>query len=171
MRLDILQKKILILSALIVIFITGWLTNSLFGGNQELPYINNNLPSIGDSSERLSPQDYISEDQIIVQKDQVIIKVKNPSWARYTNTNSMDPILDNGANGIEIIPNCEDIKAGDIIAYESKFVSGLIVHRVIEINKDENGIYFTLKGDNAPFKDAEKVRCDQIKYQLIAIIY
>lgn len=119
-----------------------------------------------------SPQDRIGEHQIHVYSDKIVIEVDGASWARYQDSNSMDPVLDMGANGIELVPRNEDeIHVGDIVAYESKYVSGLTVHRVVEIGYDDEGKYFILQGDNAPRADPGKVRFDQIQYVLIGIIY
>ena len=52
----------------------------------------------------------------------------------------MDPLLDEEANGLEITPqNQEDLQVGDVIAYETNI--GIIVHRIIDINEDEQGWY------------------------------
>lgn len=122
--------------------------------------------------EKPSPYNHIQESQIEVLNDKIIIYVNNPSFSKYTNTNSMDPLFDEDANGLEIIPQNEnDIHVGDVIAYQSSYVDGLVVHRVIEISQDSKGKYFLLKGDNNSDQDPEKVRFSQIKYLLIGVIY
>jgi len=120
----------------------------------------------------MSPHDRIHEGQIHIYPDKIVIEVKDATWASYTNTNSMDPLLDTGANGLEITPkNEDDIYRGDIVAYESKITPGLIIHRIVDIKEDEEGKYFIFKGDNNNTSDPEKVRFSQIKYILIGIIY
>ena len=48
----------------------------------------------------------------------------NPEWSVFTDTNSMDPVIDSTSNAIEIIPKqAEDIHVGDIVAYQSKYNS------------------------------------------------
>ncbi|MDI6737304.1 MAG: signal peptidase I [Nanoarchaeota archaeon] len=120
-----------------------------------------------------APSDSISESQIQVYEDKVIIRIpQGARWASYTNTKSMSPVLDEGSNGIEIVPkSIEDIHVGDIVAYETKFNRIPIVHRVIAIKKDSLGTYFVLKGDNNMKADGEKVRFGQVKYKLVAVIY
>lgn len=84
----------------------------------------------------------------------------------------MDPFLDEGSNGIEIFPDSpEDIKIGDIISYRFNQYDDIIIHRVIEIGEDENGIYYIAKGDNNKYLYSEKIRFDQIRGVLIGIIY
>ncbi len=122
--------------------------------------------------EQLSPYDRLNEDQIKVYPDRVVIEMKGITWASYADTNSMDPMLDTGANGLELVPKNEDeLHVGDIVAYKSSYADGLIVHRIVEINNDSHGKYFVLKGDNNPQVDPEKVRFNQVKYILIGILY
>src|SRR3989338_6680258 len=76
----------------------------------------------GKAIERISPQDHVKESQIIVLEDKVILDIKDVSWTTFTDTNSMDPLLDTGSNGIEIKPkSIEDIKIGDVISYHSEY--------------------------------------------------
>lgn len=122
--------------------------------------------------ERASPADRIKEKNIHVLNDKVILDIKEPLWAKFTNTNSMDPVLDDGANAIEISPkNPEDIKVGDIVSYSTGDSKYNIIHRVIKISKDKEGIYFIVKGDNNPSPDPSRIRFNQIKRIVVAIIY
>lgn len=119
-----------------------------------------------------APSDTLSESNIQVYDSKVIITLDGARWASYTNTKSMSPVLDEGSNGIEIVPkSIEEIHIGDIVAYETKYNRIPIVHRVIAIKKDSLGAYFVLKGDNNMKADGEKVRFEQIKYKLVAVIY
>lgn len=123
-----------------------------------------------DNHEAASPYDRIKESQIFVYGDRVVLQVKDASLAEYADTNSMDPLLDIGANGLEVKPrNEDDLHIGDVIAYETDI--GLIAHRIVDIDHDKNGRYFVLKGDNNNENDPYKVRFDQIKYVLIGVIY
>ena len=128
----------------------------------EIPYISRD--------EIASPYDRIKESQIQVLDDRVVLNIKDASWTAYADTNSMDPLLDNGANGIEIIPQgIDDIHVGDVVAYESEY--GLIVHRVVDVKKDDDGMYFVMKGDNNTQPDSWKVRYEDIKFILVGVIY
>jgi len=119
-----------------------------------------------------SPHDRIKENQIHIYPDRIVIDVNNAVWASYADTNSMDPIIDIGANGLEIIPESEDdLFIGDIAAYESKITNELVVHRIVKIKEDSQGKIFKFKGDNNLLEDPEDVRFSQIKYVLIGIIY
>ena len=122
------------------------------------------------SAEIMSPNDHITEEQIKVYDDHVVLDVDDPVWSSFTDTNSMDPLLDAGANGIEIKPNSEeDIHVGDVISYKSG--NGVVIHRVIAIEKDEQGIYYVVKGDNNPIPDKEKVRFSDVQGILVAVVY
>ena len=78
----------------------------------------------------------------------------------------MKPLLDEGSNGIRIVPSSEDeINIGDIITFKQNIDENnyLIVHRVIEKGEDLQGTYFITKGDNNSLNDG-KVRFSEIKY-------
>jgi signal peptidase I len=124
---------------------------------------------LASSRDIASPKDRIKEDDIIVLNDRIVIAIPNAFLARFTDTNSMDPVLDAEANAIEIVPKGpEDIAIGDIIAYQAD--DGIIVHRVVEIGYDESGWYAITKGDNNAVVDG-KIRFDAIKGIVVAIIY
>jgi hypothetical protein len=154
-----------------LVFISGWVLNDMFASlNAEQPDVLG--INIGNSMEQPSPSDIIGEDRIHVYNDKVIIDIDNPVWARFTDTNSMDPVFDKGANAIQIVPDSADqINVGDIISFETKYQSGTIIHRVIEQGEDEEGWYVITKGDNNSFKDPGKVRFKDIKKVLVGIIY
>lgn len=117
-----------------------------------------------------APSDKINHNKIEVYEDRVVIRLENASISKYAGTQSMIPVFDTGANGIRIVPEKEtDIEIGDIITYESD-KGDLIVHRVIKIGEDEEGVYFIPKGDNNILPD-KKVRFSQIRYITVAIIY
>ena len=119
-----------------------------------------------------SPKDRVSEDQIHVYSNRVIIDLRGAEWATFTDTNSMDPVIDLGANAIEMVPATSDeIQVGDIVSYRSSFADGIIIHRIVEIGNDSRGWYARLKGDNNAEIDPGKVRFDQIERVVVAIIY
>ncbi len=124
------------------------------------------------SNEVESPFDHIKEEDIDVLMDKVIINVEKPTWARFADTNSMDPIIDKGANSIEIKPlDKEDVHIGDIVSYRATFTEGVVIHRVVDIKEDEKGLYYIMKGDNNENEDPEKVRFEQIKGVVVAVVY
>jgi len=124
------------------------------------------------SSEKPSPKERITEDLIQVSNERVLLNIKGAEWASFTDTNSMDPIIDSGSYAIEVIPKSEDeLQVGDIVAYESEYAEGTIIHRIAYKGKDEKGIYFVMKGDNNPTNDPGRVRFSQIKRVVVAIIY
>ena len=121
--------------------------------------------------EKPSPKERINLSNIRVYNDKVVIYVDNPKWAIFTDTNSMDPVIDKEAKAIEIEAKCDDISIGDIVSYESKKYGGVIIHRVVGIGYDEEGKYFIFKGDNNPVEDPERVRCNQLRRVVIGILY
>jgi len=123
-----------------------------------------------DTSEQASPTDRVKESQIFVYPHEVVINIENAVWSTFTDTNSMDPVLDAGANAIQIVPKSQtEIQVGDIISYDTHI--GTVIHRVIAIGQDEEGWYAIAKGDNNPEPDPFKVRFEKIKRVVVAIIY
>ncbi|MBT3395057.1 hypothetical protein HOA59_00685 [archaeon] len=158
------MKKTVILIGLI--FMLGWLSNSAYSIDFEEP------SSIFTTKDLISPQDWVNANQIFVYQDYIVIKVSGANLVSYADTNSMDPLLDSGANGLEIIPQSEEhLQIGDIITYEADWNSNLVVHRIIFIGEDDEGWYCITKGDNSRFTDPGKIRFDKIKYILIGVIY
>lgn len=159
------MRKSVILLILVIFFLFGWYSNNhyqkMFGELKE-----------GDYGEKDSPIDRIGDNQILVYDGMVVLNVSGVEWAKYTDTNSMDPLLDDTANGLEIRPETEeDIGVGDVIVYEPKWTQGLLAHRVISIGEDEQGTYYTVKGDNSESADPEKVRFNQISGVLVGVLY
>jgi hypothetical protein len=122
------------------------------------------------SPERSSPSDWVKENQILIHKDKVILNILNPTWAKFTDTNSMDPFIDETSHAIEILPQSADqVNVGDVIAY--KTIYGSIIHRVIEKGEDSKGVYYIVQGDNNKTRDPFKVRFGDIEGVVVAVIY
>ncbi len=160
-------KKVLLL---LIAFMLGVIFSEAYAS---VNYLERPFPLFQEAGvDRASPHDRIREDQIKVYSDHVLIKVDNPQWASFADTKSMDPVIDKGANAIQIVPQSkEEIHVGDIISYNSDYASGVIIHRVIHIGYDEEGWYCIAKGDNNPRQDPGKIRFSQIRRVLVAIIY
>lgn len=160
---------------IMVVFSLGWLLNTVLTNfiyyDAEQPLSFSVVPFMS-SPERLSPSDHVSEDQIHVYQDRVVLDIQDASWATFTDTNSMDPFFDETANSIERRPELpSDIKPGDIISYRSSVTNDLIVHRVVSMGMDSKGVYYIVRGDNNPQQDPEKVRFSQVHGVLVAVIY
>ena len=149
----------------LLIFLLGMVLFTVFSiGEDHIP------ASFFSSKEIHSPSDWIKEKQIKVYPNQVVITVNQPTWASFTNTNSMDPFIDEDSNAIEIKPKSAlDIKVGDVISYQTKY--GIIIHRVVKVDQDEKGIYYLAKGDNNKLTDPAKVRFKDVVGVVVAVIY
>ncbi|MFO8016043.1 MAG: signal peptidase I [Candidatus Woesearchaeota archaeon] len=157
-----------------IIFLLGWTTGSMasnYGGiGTEKPLSAGLL--LGFSPELASPSDHIPEKSIHVLDDKVILDVQDARWASFTDTNSMDPFIDKGANSIEIEPESEDdISVGDVISFTTEYDRGIIIHRVISKGKDDKGTYYITKGDNSPSRDPGKRRIEDVKGVVVGVIY
>lgn len=159
----------------IAFFALGWasanIINSLALDKKiETTNTEKTFPSIFTQGEKASPYDRIKEEQIHVYKDKVVIDVENAEWAAFTNTNSMDPVIDSEANAIEVVPKSEqDIHIGDIVSYDTE--AGTVIHRVVQTGYDTNGWYAVMQGDNNPLADPEKVRFGQVRRVLVMVVY
>jgi hypothetical protein len=153
-----------------IIFLIGFLSANLVSFyvvyGLESPFSFNNF-SFNDNNS--APFDFVEENQIKIYNDKIVIDIKDASLSRYAPTGSMKPVLDQGSNGIRIVPKSKDeIHVGDIITFKQD--NYLIVHRVIEIGSDVDGLYFITKGDNNSISDG-KVRFEDIKYITIGVIW
>jgi hypothetical protein len=157
--------------AFLCIFVAGWLSSVVYSNLSDLQY-EAPFTFTFKSPELVSPADHIQEDQIRVYQNRIEIDLQDAMWARFTDTNSMDPIFDAEANTIEIKPEKpSDIYIGDVVSYKPRNMDGLIVHRVIETGYDKDGWYAVAKGDNVAQPDPDKIRFEQVNGVLVAIIY
>ncbi|MFT4310304.1 MAG: signal peptidase I, partial [Candidatus Woesearchaeota archaeon] len=99
-----------------------------------------------------------------------ILHIPHVQWATFADTKSMDPVLDAGMIGLQIVPQHPNhIHVGDIITYKQDGI--LIIHRVIDIRHDTQGWYAITQGDNIPTPDPYKVRFEQVHRLLIGVLY
>jgi len=134
----------------------------------EFPYLNSLGIGISDNNS-VAPSDFVKENQIHIYDDRIVIDIEGASLSQYAPTRSMIPVLDEGSNGIRIVPDSEqEIHVGDIITFKQD--NHYIVHRVIEKGRDNKGVYFIAKGDNNNVSDG-KVRFSDIKYKTIGVIW
>jgi signal peptidase I len=112
----------------------------------------------------------VRKDKIKVYDDKVVLDIKKAEWSEFTNTHSMEPLLGMNANGIELKPLSEaEVNIGDVVAYNSSI--GIVIHRVVKKDNDDNGTYFILKGDNNEQEDFGKIRFKDIERVLVGVIY
>jgi signal peptidase I len=150
----------------------GFMTSNIYANiNTEKPSSFNNLTD-NRTDEVASPSSWITEDQIGVYSQRVILDIEDPQWAVFTDTHSMEPVISSRSYAIEVVPKSADqINVGDIISYKSEYADGIIIHRVIDKQIDSEGTYFILKGDNNPTQDPGKIRFSQVQRVVVAIIY
>lgn len=147
-------------------------TNPTNLGGYELP-VQLYSTLTGAAIPRPIPNDHVTEEQIKVYKDRVVLDIPDAIFARFTPTRSMEPVLSHEANALEIVPTSENqVREGDVVAYQNSCTGeGVVIHRVIVKGEDQLGAYFLTKGDNNPSADPCKVRFDEIKSVVVAIIY
>jgi len=153
----------------ILVFLLGFLSCMLvfygvFYSDVEVPF-GTGLVSFDASA----PNDWVSDEDIIVLDDKIILRVANATLSSYADSGSMKPVFDEGANGIRIVPiSADEISVGDIVSY--RIGSILVVHRVVEKGLDDDGVYFVMKGDNNLVSDS-KVRFEDIEYVTVGVIW
>ncbi len=174
-------KKLIMLA--IAVFVLGWLSNALFTSlataNAE-PVSGAELATgastanSGVPREKPSPADRLKLENVHVTDSMVVIDgVSGRSFetAIFTDTNSMDPLIDDGTQAIQIVPlSAADISVGDIISYDSG-AYGIIIHRVVSIGNDSQGWYAIVKGDNNTSSDPVKVRFSMVRRVLVGVLY
>jgi hypothetical protein len=170
---EYLMKVFSGIALFIIFFSGGWLlSKEYYGFGEDMPNTVIGQAFVNASPERASPSDIISEDKIRVYSDRIVIYVDHPLWAKFTDTNSMDPVFDSGSNALQIAPTSEkQIHVGDIISFTTNLDDGTIIHRVKEIGYDKDGWYALTKGDNNVYDDSVKIRFSQVKKLLFGIIY
>ncbi len=174
-------KKLIMLA--IAVFVLGWLSNAFFtsmGAANAEPVSGAEIAAVTPASgsteprERPSPADRLKLEDVHVTDSMVVIDgIAGRSFetAIFTDTNSMDPLIDEGSQAIQIVPlSTSDIHVGDVISYDSG-AYGIIIHRVIGIGNDEHGWYAIVKGDNNPAPDPVKVRFNMVKRVLVGVLY
>lgn len=65
--------------------------------------------------------------------------------------------------------NPEDVKVGDIVVYNAKWVNEPVIHRVINITEINGSTYYVIKGDNNNAADPYYVHPSQITDRAITL--
>jgi len=168
--LDFIGKKSVAVLLLTAVFLTGFLASFVYSNIES--FENLSYSGLFQPAEANSPFNHVKQEQIHVYEDRIVIDIQGASWAEFTDTNSMDPVLDIEANSIEITPvSTDDVHIGDIISYKPEDFNGYLIHRVINVSEDSEGWYATVKGDNLTNPDPGRVRFEQIEGVLVGIIY
>lgn len=121
-----------------------------------------------------SPRDIIKRDQIAWNPEHKSITISKVtgyvSIAEIADTNSMEGIFDYGHNVLLVSEfDKSKLEVGDIIVYAAG--QGKIIHRVVEMGRDEAGQWFKCKGDSNFRDDPYILRKSNIMYLCIGIIY
>ncbi len=158
----------------VVVFLLGFVACAVlffgFSSGLEVPSTVSGFGVLGSGFDKeISPSDHVSEDDIIVLGDKVILNIRGVSLSNYADSGSMVPVLDKGANGIRIVPLSEDeVEVGDIVSFRIGGI--LVVHRVIEKGVDDEGVWFDVKGDANMIGDG-RIRFEDIEYVTVGILY
>jgi signal peptidase len=151
----------------------GWTLHDAQVTGQLIEQTQETVPIFSAPQDVPSPARAVALQDIRVLRDHAEINVGGLIPATFTDTNSMDPVIDAGTTALEVnVESVDDVHVGDIVSYETPLAPGtFVIHRVVEIGTDEDGTYFIMKGDNNPTTDPEKVRFAQLRRKVVAIVY
>ena len=122
--------------------------------------------------DRVSSADHVTSDEIKLLGNNVFINLdgKELRWSEFENTNSMVPLFDKNHNGLEFVPVFpEEIKVGDVISF--MYNDEVIIHRVVEIGYDDEGIFYVTKGDNVLNNDPGERRFEDVLGVMFGVIF
>ena len=145
-------------------------------------------------SEKPSPSDIVKRDAISFVVSNLIVNLTRLNipfsqmpkvWiCSVPDTNSMDPGFDYGHNNILVAGADEAdhkimidfLKVGDIAVYRippdlSQPAKAYMIHRIVEISKDNEGRFFRFRGDNNSSRDLYKVRDENILWLCAGTIF
>jgi hypothetical protein len=111
---------------------------------------------------------FFTDDDIKLEDGILTIDIGESYIAYFDDSSSMLPTLNHHTKAIEVTPRKDELYIGDIISYNSG--EGRIIHRIVDIGSDKEGIYYITKGDNNAAID-DKVRYEQIRGKVVVMIY
>ncbi|MBW3022887.1 hypothetical protein KY308_02195 [Candidatus Woesearchaeota archaeon] len=166
------MSRFLFTAFVLLVFSLGWVCSSMYTAsgseNTQMPFLFNSQGQKVWST----PSDRISEDQIHVYDNKVVLDLEDATWSTFTPTHSMEPMISEKANGLEVKPKSfVELNVGDVISYKSELAGGIVIHRITETGFDTEGWYAIVKGDNNSAQDPGKVRFSQINGVLVGVIY
>ena len=159
--------------AILIAFALGWTSSLLVDTTPIVEQAQETIEIFSNPKDVPSPSDILKDKDIHVLPNRVEIDIAGVIPVVFTDTNSMDPVIDIGTTALELtVTDPNDIQVGDIVSYETPLAPGtVVIHRVVEIGEDEEGLYFIFKGDNNPTTDPDKVRPSQLKRRVIGLLY
>ncbi len=150
-NITVIQAAILIITTIIITLLVVYIKNNNWHNNS------------------FNPRYIVNKSNILVTNESFNMG-GNYSWSIYKDTKSMLPLFGNNSIGIYIpVDSATELFVGDIVTYtyNERFIS----HRILEINKDIDGVYYIMKGDNNKQPDNVKVRREQVQRLLVGIIW
>ena len=163
-----------LLMGLVLAFCAGWIASLALGTAQQ-PLVAQAVKTglhFPDPADVPSPSDTIPDESVRVLPNRVEIEVTGAVAATFTDTNSMDPVIDIGMTALELpVTKIDQVSVGDIVSYKNYLSELPVIHRVVEKGIDREGAYLIMKGDNAPTTDPLKVMESQLRRKIVGIIY
>ncbi len=107
----------------------------------------------------------------------IYINPKVAVTGRIACTGSMVPVIDCGDVTIGYAPEADHIQVGDIIVFKeldancNRYTEAEIIHRVIEVKREDGLLSFRTKGDANFIADPCRVLFDGVVEKIIGVIY
>ena len=114
------------------------------------------------------PSNWLDEEDIQLNDDQIIIKIDDSSIISYSDVRSMEPYVTQNSMSIILKPEIGNLEIGDVIIFQKS--GTLITHRIIKIGTDYSGVYYITQGDNNEISDG-KIRFEDIKGVVVGVLY
>ncbi|MBI4145418.1 hypothetical protein HY493_04415 [Candidatus Woesearchaeota archaeon] len=163
-------KRLII--GIVLAFSLGWLA-SLAVGTPSVPVPVETAQAVFGPNDVPGPITSLLASQVHVFNDRVEIDMGDMIPAVFTDTDSMGHTLDQGTIALEqTITDPRQVQVGDIVSYKTPLApDAIIIHRVIEIGNDEEGVFYIFQGDGLSEPDPAKVRFSQLQREVIGLLY
>ena len=111
---------------------------------------------------------WLTEDDIQLKDNQLIININNSQILTYSDTRSMQPYVNQNSMSIILKPEYGSLKVGDVIIFQKN--GKLITHRIVGLGTDNSGVFYLTQGDNNEVSDG-KIRFEDIKGVVVGVLY
>jgi hypothetical protein len=126
--------------------------------------------AIGGKVSTHSSQDRITDNLIQLYADRLVINKEGLMYAKVEDTKSMEPLLSKNSHTVELKPDINTLRVGDIISFYEPSEGKIIAHSIVAVGYDAHGWYAKTKGYNNDFVDDWKVRPGNIKGVVVGIL-
>ena len=126
--------------------------------------------SMSTIQEKPSPSIRIGQDNLAFLPDKVVISYPGIKGSSYSDTNSLDPYIDDGMTGLSIPVNSETkLYIGDIISYKQG--NKVYTHIISAIEPNSNGNIYIVNGTYNKVLLSTRVSHEEVLFVKVGNIY